>query len=121
MSLTPPSFWQFYARGVMWTALALFPLMMLYDYLNSLEVVVPLIEPAMQSIFSIGFMVISIICGMSGICFLEGMTGAQQLFFAYFVSVVVFAFAVALYLAWTWSPKLPRRHRTHSEDDSFDY
>ncbi len=101
----PPKFWQFYARGVMWTGVVLFPLMMLYDYFQSLEIIVPLIEPALASIFALGFVLIDFVCGFTGICLLSGMTTSQKLFFAYFVSVLAFGFVVALYLAWTWTPK----------------
>jgi len=119
MMIFSPKFWQFYARGVMWTAIVLLPLLLLENFFHTRNLVVPYISETIAALFGLGTLVFDVLCNYSRICLNQGMNYAEQTFFAYFVTVLVFGFLVGLYFSWTWLPK--KEVATFSEDKKDDY
>jgi len=107
--MRPPSFWQFYARGVMWAGVVMLPFLFLYDYLNSLPYVFPVLTNALDALFALGMLVIRAGCTVSTTCLVVEMTSAQISFYAYIISAMLYGFVIGIYLAQVWHPKHRRR------------
>lgn len=117
-----PKFWQFYAKGVIWSGLFFLPLLLLQNYLNSKEFVIPYISEVIATLFSLGDLVVEIICDFSKICLTQGLSYWERNFFSYFVSILIFGFVVGLYLTWTYTPAKEKTKIIYKkEDDEIKY
>lgn len=121
MAYLPPKFWQFYARSVMWAGLVLLPILWLHNYLHSLSWQVPVLTTSVDAIFSLGYLIIDLSCRSGAGCISNGMGAVEVSFFAYFFSVLLLAFFIALYRTWTWSPKRSKQVMPPPKKDEFDY
>lgn len=121
MAYLPPKFWQFYARSVVWVGVILLPLLWLYNYLHSLNWPVPFLTKGVDVIFSLGYLIINLSCHWGTGCITAGMGWKETSFFAYFFSVLIVAFFIALYRAWTWTPNKPKAVAEPPKKDEFDY
>ncbi len=121
MAYLPPKFWQFYARSVMWVGLILLPILWLQNYLSSLSWQVPFLTTGVNAIFSLGYLIIDLSCRFGAGCITKGMSTVEVSFLAYFISILLLAFFIALYRAWTWSPKRPKQVMSPPKKDEFDY
>ena len=66
--LFSPKFWQFYAKGVIWSGLVFLPLFLLQNYLDAKNMVIPYLSEVIVTLFSLGSLVIGVICDFSSIC-----------------------------------------------------
>ncbi len=121
MMIFSPKFWQFYAKGVIWTALALLPLFLLENYLHRRGLYLPYASETIGTLFGLGNLVVETICSYSQICLTAGMNYAERTFFAYFVTVLIFGFLVGLYLSWTWLPKKIPDNLNQEKKDNYDF
>lgn len=123
MTLQPPSFWQFYARGTMISGLVLLPIMLFKNFLESLALpFLYVVVDVINVLFSFGYIITGVICRSSGICLMQGLNPAERSLFAYFVSILIFGFIVGLYLAQIWRPKSAKISKPDVKKDDFgDY
>jgi hypothetical protein len=121
MMIFSPRFWQFYAKGVIWTALFFLPLLLLQNFLNSRDIVPPFISETIATLFALGTLVVDVICGYSQICLTQGMNYLEQTFFAYFVTILIFGFLIGLYFSWTWLPKKELPTTSQEKKDDYEY
>jgi hypothetical protein len=121
MMIFSPKFWQFYAKGVIWTAAVLLPLFLLENFFYTRNLIVPYISEIIAVLFGLGTFVVDVLCGYSHICLNQGMNYAEQTFFAYFVTVLLFGFLVGLYLSWTWLPKKEVINSKLEKKDDYEY
>lgn len=122
MMIFSPRFWQFYAKGVMWTAVIFLPILLLNNYFHAHEIELPYITEAIGALFALGFLIVDVICNYSQICLTQGMSYNEASFFAYFVSILIFGFIVGIYKAWTWLPPKPATAAPVDETkDEIDY
>ncbi len=115
--LFSPKFWQFYAKGVIWSGLVFLPLFLLQNFLDSKNLVVPYLSETIATLFSLGSLVVGIVCEFSSICLTQGMSRWEASFFAYFISILIFGFVVGLYLTWTWMPNKEKAEKIYKKDD----
>lgn len=115
--LFSPKFWQFYAKGVIWSGLVFLPLFLLQNYLDAKNLVIPYLSETITTLFSLGYLVVGVICEFSSICLTQGMSHWESSGFAYFVSILIFGFVVGLYLTWTWSPTKEKEQIIYKKDD----
>ncbi|GEM_PF-2842104 len=115
--LFSPKFWQFYAKGVIWSGLVFLPLLLLQNYLDSRGLVLPYITEVIVTLFSLGDLVVGLICDYSKICLTQGMSHWERSFFSYFVSILIFGFVVGLYLAWTYLPTKEKIEIIYKKED----
>ncbi len=120
--LFSPKFWQFYAKGVIWSGLIFLPLFLLQNYLDTKNLVIPYLSEVIITLFSLGSLVVGIICDFSRICLTQGMSHWESSFFAYFISILIFGFVVGLYLTWTWTPSKEKEQTIYkNEDDAIKF
>ncbi len=115
--LFSPKFWQFYAKGVIWSGVFFLPLLLLQNYLDSRGLVLPYITEIIVTLFSLGDLVVGLICDYSKICLTQGMSHWERSFFSYFVSILIFGFVVGLYLAWTYLPTKEKIEIIYKKED----